>query len=94
MLQNLKDVSPSVGDVVVDPVHGGGEHLVLGVHSQVLRGDELGEEVLVDLLELLLLADEMKVVMDVVESNPRESLNIVAVSKPVDTCTAQSTVAL
>ena len=94
MFQHLEDVPPPVGDVVVDPVHGGAEHLVLRVHSEVLGGDQLRQKILVDLLELLLLADEVKVVMDVVEGNPSESLNVVSVSKPVDPCTINSSISL
>ena len=92
MFQHLEDVSPSVGNVVVDPVHGGAEHLVLRVHSEVLRGDQLRQKVFVDLLELFLLADEVEVVMDVVESNPGESLNVVPVCKPVYPCTVRTSV--
>ena len=74
-----------VGDVIVYPVHGGTEHLILTVHPQILGGYELGEQLLADLLELLLPAHQEEVVMDVGEGDITQSLNIMIVSKLIDT---------
>ena len=53
---------------MIDPAHGGKEHLVLTVHSQELRGREHAEHVLADLVPLLLLADQIEIILDIVES--------------------------
>ena len=73
-----------VCNVIVNPAHGGTEHLVLWVHPQILRGYELRQEILVDLVELLLLTDQVEVVVDVVEGDVPETLDVVTLGKPID----------
>ena len=69
---------------MIDPVHGGKEHLVFTVNPQELRGYELAEKVFVDIMPLLFLADKVEIVVDVVECQVLQIVKIVSLSKSVD----------
>ena len=75
---------PPIGNIIVDPSHGSTEHLVFWVHSEIFWRYELGQKILVDLVELFLLTDKVEVVVDIVQSYVPQTTNIVSLSKSIN----------